>query len=111
MTRLQFIILTSLSVVVALCVFLQMFLVHATAADETRLRATGAALNEGQTDFNRLQQVANWTAALAQKENDQNLRDILTQNNIQVKNSPAPDANSSSSTPATSGTPSTSSTH
>jgi hypothetical protein len=107
MTRLQFIILTSLSVVVALSIFLQLYLVHAAAADENRLRATGQALNEGQADFNRLQQVANWTAALAEKENDQSLRDILAQNNIQVKPNPAPASSPASTSvePGTSTTP------
>jgi hypothetical protein len=90
LTRLQFIIVTGLSILVALCTLLQLYLVHASAQDENRLRVAGAALQEGQLDYNRLQQVANWTATLSEQKNDPELRDILARNNIQVKSSPAP---------------------
>ena len=90
MTRLQFVIVTSLSILVSLCTFLHLYLVHASAQDENRLRAAGAALQEGQVDYNRLQQVANWTATLSEQRNDPELREILSRNNIQVKSSPAP---------------------
>jgi len=89
MTRLQFIILTALSVLVALSLFLNLYLAQASVVDENRLRLTGEALQEGQLDYNRLQQVANWTATLAEQKDDQALRDVLDRNNIQMKPAPA----------------------
>jgi|SRR5579871_5956320 len=107
MTRLQFIIVTVLASVVAICLFLQMFLAHASALDESRLRLTGEALEEGQLDYNRLQQLANLTASVASQKDDQALRDVLIRNNIQVKAPTPPSASNPAPAPATP----TSSTH
>jgi hypothetical protein len=111
MTRPQFIILTSMSCLLALCIFSQLYLVRAAGTDDSRLRAAGAALQEGQLDYNRLQQVANWTAALAVQKNDDSLRDLLTRNNIQVKPNPSAANAPAAASPAAATTPAAPSTH
>ncbi len=85
MNRIQFIIVTILSGVVALCIFLQIIFVRLSAADETRLRQIGEALQEGQSDFDHLQQIATRVAQLAQQQNDDQLKDLLVRQNIQIK--------------------------
>jgi hypothetical protein len=85
MNRIQFIVVTTLSGIVALCIFLQIIFVRLSAADEMRLRQYGEALQEGQSDFDHLQQIATRVAQLAQQQNDDQLRDLLTRQNIQIK--------------------------
>jgi hypothetical protein len=99
-TRLQFIVLTCLSVFVALCILLELYLSHAEGQEEIRLASMTREMQEGQLDYNHLQQVANWTAALAERQNDQALRDVLARNNIQVKPPTAPAAGAPASAPA-----------
>jgi hypothetical protein len=94
MNRVQFIIVTTLSGIVALCIFLQIIFVRLLGSDQTRLRDTEQALQAGQSDFTHLQQIATGVAQLAQQQNDQALRDLLTRQGIQIKPA-ATDANSS----------------
>ncbi len=102
MNRIQFIVVTTLSGIVALCIFLQIIFVRLSAADEMRLRQYGEALQEGQSDFDHLQQIATRVAQLAQQQNDDQLRDLLTRQNIQIKdNTSAPAAAPSTPAPAT----------
>jgi hypothetical protein len=111
MNRVQFIILTILSGLVAICILLQIIFVRLSAADEMRLRQIGEALQEGQSDFDHLQQIATRVAQLAQQQNDDQLRDLLTRQNIQINNNgtnaPAATAPASSAPAASSTTPST----
>jgi cysteinyl-tRNA synthetase len=101
MNRIQFIIVTTLSGIVALCIFLQIIFVRLSAADEMRLRQYGEALQEGQSDFDHLQQIATRVAQLAQQQNDDQLRDLLTRQNIQIKDTNnGPAAAAAPSTPA-----------
>ena len=100
MNRVQFIIVTTLSGVVALCILLQIIFVRLSAADELKLRQVSAALQEGQTDFDHLQQIATRVGQLAQQQNDDQLRDVLKRQNIQIKG-PATNA---APTPTTTGT-------
>ena len=88
MNRVQFIIVTTLSGIVALCIFLQIIFVRLLGADQSRLRDTEQALQAGQSDFNHLQQIATRVAQLAQQQNDQALRDLLARQNIQIKANP-----------------------
>ena len=105
MSRIQFMILTCLSVVVSLALILQLIMAHISASDETRLRATAEGLQAGQVSYNQLQQIANWTAQVAAQKNDQGLRDLLARNNIQIK--PNPDTPPASAPAATDTTPAT----
>jgi hypothetical protein len=93
MNRVQFIIVTTLSGIVALCIFLQIIFVRLLGADQSRLRDTEQALQAGQNDFNNMKQVATSIAQLAQQQNDQALRDLLARQGIQIK---APDQSDSS---------------
>jgi hypothetical protein len=88
MNRVQFIIVTTLSGIVALCIFLQIIFVRLLGSDQARLRDTEQALQAGQADFTHLQQVATSIAQLAQQQNDQALKDLLVRQQIQIK---APD--------------------
>ena len=98
MNRVQFLIVTTLSGIVALCIFLQIIFVRLLGADQSRLRDTEQALQAGQNDFNHLQQIATSVAQLAQQQNDQALRDLLARQQIQIK---APDqGNASAPAPA-----------
>lgn len=97
MTRLQFIIVTSLSAVIALCIFTQIILVRVSANDDQRARVAQASVQQGQLCFNRLQQIAQRIAQVAQQQNDQQLKDLLTRQHIEVK--------SGASTPAATTTP------
>ena len=85
MNRTQFIIVTTLSAVIALCIFLQIIFSRISAADEIRLGNTENALKQGQLCFTRLQQVAGRVAQVAQQQNDQALKDLLVRQNIQIK--------------------------
>jgi len=100
MNRIQFIVVTTLSGIVAICIFLQIIFVRLAAADELRLRQYGEALQEGQSDFEHLQQIATRVAQLAQQQNDDQLRDVLTRQNIQIKDNPNGAAGAASSAPA-----------
>ncbi len=100
MTRVQFIVLTCLSVFVALCILLELYLSHAEGQEEIRLASVTRELQQGQLDYNHLQQVANWTAAIADRQNDQALRDVLARNNIQVKPPAAPAGGAPAAAPA-----------
>jgi hypothetical protein len=98
MNRAQFLIVTTLSGIVALCIFLQIIFVRLLGADQSRLRDTEQALQAGQSDFTHLQQIATRVAQLAQQQNDEALKDLLTRQQIQIK---APDdANSTAPAPA-----------
>jgi hypothetical protein len=99
-TRVQFLILISLSVIVSLGIFLELYLEHAEGVDENRLVVVRAAVQQGQIDYNHLQQVANWTGALAERQNDQALRDVLTRNNFQIKEPTAPPPGAPAPAPA-----------
>lgn len=99
MNRIQFIVLTTLSGIVALCIFLQIIFVRLSSADELRLRQYGEALQEGQSDFDHLQQIATRVAQLAQQQNDDQLRDLLTRQNIQIKDTTNAPAAAGPSTP------------
>jgi hypothetical protein len=99
MNRVQFLIVTTLSGIVALCIFLQIIFVRLLGADQSRLRDTEQALQAGQNDFNHLQQIATRVAQLAQQQNDQALRDLLARQNIQIKPN-ADEANSGAPAPA-----------
>ena len=90
MSRIKFIILICLSVVVSLALILQLIMARIAASDENRLRVTAEGLQSGQVSYNQLQQIANWTAQVAAQKNDQTLRDLLTRNNIQIKPNTAP---------------------
>jgi hypothetical protein len=85
MNRVQFIIVTTLSGIVALCIFLQIIFVRLLGSDQTRLRDTEQAMQSGQNDFTHLQQIATRVAQLAQQQNDQALKDLLARQNIQIK--------------------------
>jgi hypothetical protein len=98
MNRVQFIIVTTLSGIVALCIFLQIIFVRLLGADQARLRDTEQALQAGQNDFNHLQQIATSVGQLAQQQNDQALRDLLARNDIQIKANPD-DSNASAPAP------------
>jgi hypothetical protein len=98
MNRLQFIIVTSLSAVIALCIFLQIILVRISATDDQRAREAQASIQQGQLCLNRLQQIAGRIAQVAQQQDDQALKDLLTRQNIQIK--PAPAADTTTTTPA-----------
>jgi hypothetical protein len=106
MNRVQFIIVTTLSGIVALCILLQIIFVRLLGADQSRLRDTEQALQAGQNDFNHLQQIAKSVAQLAQQQNDQALRDLLARNNIQIKASPD-ESNASAPAPAPAPAPAT----
>jgi hypothetical protein len=104
MNRVQFIIVTTLSGIVALCILLQIIFVRLSAADELKLRQVSAALQEGQADFDHLQQIATRVAQVAQQQNDDQLRQILSRQNIQVKGStttPPADATPTTTAPTT----------
>jgi HAMP domain-containing protein len=110
MNRVQFLIVTILSGIVALCIFLQIIFVRLLGADQSRLRDTEQALQAGQNDFTHLQQIATRVAQLAQQQNDEELRNLLTRQNIQIKANPdeaAPGTPAAAPAPA----PATSSTH
>jgi hypothetical protein len=85
MNRLQFIIVTSLSGVIALCIFVQIILVRMSATDELNVQKAQATLQQGQLCYTRLQQIAGRVAQLAQSQNDQVLKDLLTRQNITIK--------------------------
>lgn len=106
MNRVQFIIVTALSGLVAFCILLQIIFVRISAADELQLRSINVALQEGQADLDHLQQVATRTAQVAQQQNDDQLRELLTRQNIQVKAPPSSTTTQPSTT--TTATPSTS---
>ncbi len=110
MNRVQFIIVTTLSALVAFCILLQIIYVRISAADELQLRAINGALQEGQADLDHLQQVATRTAQVAQQQNDDQLRELLTRQNIQVK-APASAPAQPSSTYTAPSTTTPSSTH
>ena len=102
MNRLQFIIVTSLSGVIALCIFLQIIYVSVSSNDDVRARTAQASLQQGQLCFTRLQQIAGRIAQVAQQQNDQDLKDLLQRQNIQIKpnatTTAAPDATQAPST-------------
>jgi hypothetical protein len=102
MNRLQFIIVTSLSGVIAFCIFLQIILVRISANDDQRARDAQAKLQQGQLCFTRLQQIAGRIAQVAQQQDDQQLKDLLQRQNIQIKPNAA-----ASGTPAATTTPAT----
>lgn len=89
MNRLQFIIVTSLSGVIAFCIFLQIVLVRISANDDQMARDDQAKLQQGQLCFTRLQQIAGRIAQVAQQQDDQQLKDLLQRQNIQIKPAPA----------------------
>ena len=101
MNRLQFLILTSLSGVIAFCILFQIVFVRMAQADELRLKQTEESLQQGQLFLNHLQQIASRVAQVAQQQQDQNLKDLLTRQGIQFR----PPANSSSTTPASAPAP------
>jgi hypothetical protein len=109
MNRTQFLILTSLSGVIAVSILLQISLIMWTQSDDLRLKRTDAALQEGQLCLNRLQQIAGRVAQVAQQQNDQGLKDLLVRQNIQFRQ-PASSA-SAPVGPATPTTPEAPSTH
>lgn len=85
MNRLQFIIVTSLSGVIALSLFLQVIFARISAADEIRLRNTESKLQDGQLCLTHWQQIAQRTAQLSQQQNDQALKDVLTRQGLTLK--------------------------
>ena len=103
MNRVQFLTVTILSGVVALFIVLEIFVSLSLNAKEKELSAANAALQEGQSDFQRLQQIASRAAQLS--ANDDQLRQLLARNNIQVSantnGAPASPAPSSGAAPAT----------
>ena len=101
MNRLQFLIVTILSGIVALCIFLQIIFVRLLGADQSRLRDTEQALQAGQNDFTHLQQIATRVAQLAQQQNDEALRDLLARQNIQIKANPDEATSAPAPAPAT----------
>jgi hypothetical protein len=111
MNRVQFVIVTSLAGIVALCIILQFFLSMSLGAKEANLRQAGGALQEGEADFQHLQQIATRVAQLAQTQNDSQLKDLLTRNNIQINNgtnaAPMAPAPATSAAPAPAPAPAT----
>jgi hypothetical protein len=110
MNRVQFIIVTTLSGIVALCIFLQIIFVRLLGSDQSRLRDTEQALQAGQNDFTHLQQIATRVAQLAQQQNDQALKDLLARQQIQIKANPD-DANASAPAAPAAPAPAAPSTH
>jgi hypothetical protein len=104
MNRFQFIIVTSLSGVIFFCIFLQIILVRVSATDDQRARAAQATIQKGQLCFTRLQQIAGRIAQVAQQQDDQQLKDLLQRQNIQIKPTPA---TTGTPAPAASTTPTT----
>lgn len=82
MNRVQFLIATILSGLVALFVILQIFLSLSLGSKEKELGNANAAMQEGESDFQRLQQIASRVAQLS--ANDDQLKQLLTRNNIQI---------------------------
>jgi DNA-binding protein H-NS len=103
MNRIQFLIVTILSCFVALCIISQLCLSWSLTSKETSLRQTEAALQQGEADANHLQQIATRIAQLAQQQNDEQLRDLLTRQNIKINN-----GGSTNAAPAAPATPSSS---
>jgi cell division protein FtsB len=94
MNRVQFIIVTTLAGILALCIFLQLFLSWSLASRGSELRRVNADVQVAQADYEHLQQIANAIHAVAEKQNDQQLRDLLARQNIKISdtatNAPAP---------------------
>jgi len=85
MNRLEFTIVTCLSGVIALCIFLQIIFVRFSAADELRLRQTDDTLQQAQQFYTHSRQIAQRIAQVAQQQNDPALKDLLTRQNITIK--------------------------
>jgi hypothetical protein len=96
MNRIQFLILTSLSGVIALCIFLQIIFVRMSQSQEQRLGLANAQLQEGQAYYTHLQQIGGRIAQVAQQQQDQALKDLLVSQNLV---SPAPAAGSAPAAP------------
>jgi hypothetical protein len=110
MNRLQFIIVTTLSGVIALCIFVQIIVVRLSSTDELNIQKAQATLQQGQLCFTRLQQIASRVAPVAQTQNDQVLKDLLTRQNIAIK-PPTADNSATSAPTTTTPTPEPASTH
>jgi hypothetical protein len=95
----RFVILTSLSGLIALCLLLQIVFARLTLADEVRVSRTEQALQEGETFQTRLVQIANRVAQLAQQQQDQSLKDLLTRQGFQIKQPAAASTAPASSAP------------
>jgi hypothetical protein len=85
MTYPRFLTLTTLSGVVALCILLQIVFVRLTQTDELRLQQTEAALQQGELCDTRLVQIAKRIAQVAQQQQDQQLKDLLTRQGFEMK--------------------------
>jgi hypothetical protein len=85
MNRLQFTILVSLSGVIALCLLLQVIFSRMSSSNENRLQNLEAKLQDGQLCLTHWKQIATWTGQLAQQQNDQALKDVLTRQGLQIK--------------------------
>lgn len=102
----RFIVLISLSGLVALGTLLQIFFAGEEQSSNQKLQRTEAALQQGQLCETQLVGIAKRVAQLAQQQQDQSLKDLLTRQGFTIKqpaSTPAaPSLSSPSQVPSTS---------
>lgn len=100
----RFVILTSLSVVIALCIFLQVIFVRNAQVDEVQVQRTEAALQQGELFQTRELEIAKRIAQVAQQQQDQALKDLLARQGFPMRQPAgapaAPTPSASAPTPA-----------
>jgi hypothetical protein len=98
MSFLRFVILTSLSAIIALCILLQIIFVRLAQADGVRVAQTEQALQQGELCQTRLVEIAKRVAQVAQQQQDQSLKDLLARQGFQIKQQAAAPAAAPAST-------------
>ncbi len=105
MTRTQFLVLTSLSALVAALFLLQIAIMRLAQGDQSRLLQARAVISQGQACDQRMRQLATRVYQVAQQTQDPGLKDLLTRQQIVISANPAADAAAApaadSSTPST----------
>lgn len=91
MNRIQFWVLTGLSVLVALLLVAHIFLVRQCNFEQNRLTLAQQALTQGQAFQGNLKQLAMRIIQVSQQSQDQGLKDLLARQ--QISFTPAADAN------------------
>ena len=84
MNRTEFLIVTSLSGLVAILLILQIVFARMANVEQTRVMQAQQFVNQGQVCLKNLQQLALRTAQLSQQTGDQGLKDLMARQQISI---------------------------
>ena len=106
MNRNEFLIVTSLSGLVAILLISQIVLARMTNAEQNRVMQAQQVINQGQVCLKNLQQVAMRTAQLSQQKDDKGLKDLMARQQISINPAPSQSSgNSAAEAPAPASVP------